>query len=501
MFFVGSVIDGIVFCSKKPNSKETAVIKPVSPETQKNEYRKVKIKISKAYHYKSTKGVESDHEMDKEALTDAAVPEVTTLTPRIITPPSTVIVIDSPPPEVPNNKPYYEPEVKSQNVISRYTPPSSSILENILLRNRIDTNNNDNNQRQPNATPPPSSPTEMAYSYKKSHRYGTVPCSPDSSSNVQVQNMLPPSPAMIKNHPPSPVQPATIYVPHNSENYSNHIQPANYYNIYPSPNGIVHSTITSAPHQHLLAPDHDELQQQPPPQRLQLDDPRVAHHQLEPDPPLAHAPSAVANERARLPLLAESGWIVQRQPGEPQFDPIPRLPQPALPPEEERRQDALRVQRLLQDFRPAVQFEGALEDAQRRAAFQVQRLHQELHPAGALAEAPLGAHGREAARVRHLQEEILLHVQPEDASQAAQRTETVCLRFLSGQVHAVRPSEAAQEAAHERTAVYLSRVRQELYQRVGVEDALEDHELQAQQYRRRTERGGVTQRVLRLRRL
>ncbi|XP_068903712.1 PR domain zinc finger protein 1 isoform X1 [Tenebrio molitor] len=233
--------------SKKPNSKETAVIKPVSPETQKNEYRKVKIKISKAYHYKSTKGVESDHEMDKEALTDAAVPEVTTLTPRIITPPSTVIVIDSPPPEVPNNKPYYEPEVKSQNVISRYTPPSSSILENILLRNRIDTNNNDNNQRQPNATPPPSSPTEMAYSYKKSHRYGTVPCSPDSSSNVQVQNMLPPSPAMIKNHPPSPVQPATIYVPHNSENYSNHIQPANYYNIYPSPNGIVHSTITSAP--------------------------------------------------------------------------------------------------------------------------------------------------------------------------------------------------------------------------------------------------------------
>ncbi|XP_008194425.1 PR domain zinc finger protein 1 isoform X1 [Tribolium castaneum] len=265
-------------CSKKPNSKETAVIKPVSPETQKNEYRKVKIKISKAYHYKS-KGVESDHEMDKESHTDAAVPEVTTLTPRIITPPSTVIVIDSPPPEVPNNKPFYEPEVKPQNVISRYTPPTSSILENILLRNRIDTNNNDNNQRQPNATPPPSSPTEMAYSYKKSHRYGTVPCSPDSSSNVQVQNMLPPSPAMLKNHPPSPVQP--LYVPH--DNYPNHMQPSNYYNIYPS-NGIPHSTITSTPTTTYSPPathHHNGSNLMIPASHINL-----THHLLTPLPPL-----------------------------------------------------------------------------------------------------------------------------------------------------------------------------------------------------------------------
>ncbi|XP_018563210.1 PR domain zinc finger protein 1 isoform X3 [Anoplophora glabripennis] len=233
--------------SKKPNSKETAVIKPVSPETQKNEYRKVKIKISKAYHYKTMKS-DSDHEAEKEvALIETAVPEVTTLTPRIITPPATVIVMDSPPHEVPNNKPFYEPEVKATNVISRYTPPSSSILENILLRNRIDTNNNDNNQRQPNATPPPSSPTEMAYSYKKSHRYGTVPCSPDSSSNVQAQNMLPPSPVTLKNHPSSPVHSANLYVPHTTENYQGNIQTTNYYNIYPSPNGIVHSTISSSP--------------------------------------------------------------------------------------------------------------------------------------------------------------------------------------------------------------------------------------------------------------
>lgn len=234
--------------SKKPNSKETAVIKsPVSTEAQKNEYRKVKIKISKAYHYKAAKGADSDAEVEKEgAALETSVPEVIALTPRIITPPSTVIVIDSPPPEVPN-KPFYEAEVKNQPVISRYTPPSSSILENILLRNRIDTNNNDSNQRQPNATPPPSSPTEMAYSYKKSHRYGTVPCSPDSSSNVPVQNMLPPSPAMMKTLAPSPTPPASVYVPHSSEPYNSHMQPGNYYSIYPSPNGIVHSTITSAP--------------------------------------------------------------------------------------------------------------------------------------------------------------------------------------------------------------------------------------------------------------
>ncbi|GJQ82489.1 putative metal ion binding protein [Trypoxylus dichotomus] len=233
--------------SKKP--KETAVIKqsPAALESQKNEYRKVKIKISKAYHYKtSSKNGESDQEIEKEPLlteaTASTVPEVTTLSQRIVTPPSTVIVIDSPPPEVPS-KPYYESEVKTQTIISRYTPPSSSILENILLRNRTDTNNNDNNQRQSNATPPPSSPTEMAYSYKKSHRYSTVPCSPDSSSNLPVQNMLPQSP-QLKN--PSPVPQNSMYITHSAEGY-NHIQPAGYYNIYPSPNGIVHSTITSVP--------------------------------------------------------------------------------------------------------------------------------------------------------------------------------------------------------------------------------------------------------------
>lgn len=233
--------------SKKPNVKETTVIKPVSPETQKNEYRKVKIKITKAYHYKAVKS-ESDHEADKDSpIETTTVPETISLTPRIVTPPATVIVMDSPPHEVPNNKPYYEPEVKTTNVISRYTPPTSSILENILLRNRTDTNNNDNHQRQSNATPPPSSPTEMAYSYKKSHRYGTVPCSPDSSSNIQAPTVHPPSPVMLKSHSTSPVQATSLYIPHSTDNYhGSPIHTANYYNIYPS-SGVVHSTITSSP--------------------------------------------------------------------------------------------------------------------------------------------------------------------------------------------------------------------------------------------------------------
>ncbi|XP_063976093.1 probable serine/threonine-protein kinase DDB_G0282963 isoform X2 [Diachasmimorpha longicaudata] len=83
------------------------------------------------------------------------------------------------------------------------TSPNSSILENILLRHTTDSNNNtsnnyahsangENNQHNrshiDSISPPPSSPTEMAYSYKKSHRYGNIlPCSPDSSSNLPMQ--------------------------------------------------------------------------------------------------------------------------------------------------------------------------------------------------------------------------------------------------------------------------------------------------------------------------
>lgn len=96
---------------------------------------------------------------------------------------------------VPLTKPYYEAESSSppppnaQGYI-RYTPPSS-ILETILTgqhQHRLETAAAAAAAvvacRQANsATPPPSSPTEMAYSYKKSQRYGNA-VSPDSSSNL-----------------------------------------------------------------------------------------------------------------------------------------------------------------------------------------------------------------------------------------------------------------------------------------------------------------------------
>uniref|UniRef100_A0A1I8PK23 PR domain zinc finger protein 1 n=1 Tax=Stomoxys calcitrans TaxID=35570 RepID=A0A1I8PK23_STOCA len=108
---------------------------------------------------------------------------------------STVIVLENSQKRtiVPLTKPYYEAESSSpppagQGYI-RYTPPSS-ILETILTgqhQHRLETAAAAAAAavacRQANsATPPPSSPTEMAYSYKKSHRYGNA-VSPDSSSN------------------------------------------------------------------------------------------------------------------------------------------------------------------------------------------------------------------------------------------------------------------------------------------------------------------------------
>ncbi|XP_074034701.1 PR domain zinc finger protein 1 isoform X1 [Leptinotarsa decemlineata] len=224
----------------KKSTKETAVIKPVCPENQENECRKVKYKVTKPYHYKPVKN-DCDQEADKDSRMDDSVPELTTPTSRIIIPPTSVIVMDSPPHEVPNNKHFYEAEVKSTNGLPKYTPPSSSILENILLRTKLDNNNNDKSQG--NTSTPPSSPTEMAYSYKKSHRYGTVSCSADSSSNIQ-SHIVSPSRAALKTT--SPLQ-TNIYLTHTTESYHNNNQPTSYYAVYPSPGGIVHSTMNSSP--------------------------------------------------------------------------------------------------------------------------------------------------------------------------------------------------------------------------------------------------------------
>ncbi|XP_049942801.1 PR domain zinc finger protein 1-like [Schistocerca serialis cubense] len=220
--------------SKKSSQKETSVVVE-PPDVQKNEYRKVKIKITKAYHYKSAKNeavpettVVADHE--KERLSPVAT---------VHAPPAPVAVpksevLDAPPTSTTSvivnesslKKPFYEPDV-----VREPTPPNrhrvsplggTSILENILLRNRPNagqqaevserSNNNDGGSNPPHATPPhatpppPSSPTEMAYSYKKSHRYGPLPCSPDSSSGAG--HIIPQQP------PPPPLPLSPVHQPH-----------------------------------------------------------------------------------------------------------------------------------------------------------------------------------------------------------------------------------------------------------------------------------------------
>lgn len=124
------------------------IVSKPAPEPVKNEYRKVKIKMNKAF-------AESTEEVQvPEAPAPPPLQE-----PRIqITPPAV----------------YYEDEHIVNSTTTPPAPPqSSSILETILLQNRREP------QVPKEVTPPPTSPTEMAYSYKKSHRYQ---CSPDSSS-------------------------------------------------------------------------------------------------------------------------------------------------------------------------------------------------------------------------------------------------------------------------------------------------------------------------------
>jgi len=203
------------FSKKQQPMAEPVEAEPVAedPADLKNEFRKVKIKMTKAYHYKSKSDADSSLDpqeatspppkgepMEPETIVvqDSPTPPVVpqpVCSPPVCSPPPTsfagVPALAPPPlpaPSLPLAQPLPQPAKPHYETAS----PQSSILENILLRNRDrerdrttsggDQNNNKEVQRH--ATPPPgsSSPTEMAYSYKKSHRYGAVPCSPDSSS-------------------------------------------------------------------------------------------------------------------------------------------------------------------------------------------------------------------------------------------------------------------------------------------------------------------------------
>uniref|UniRef100_A0A182X4H2 SET domain-containing protein n=1 Tax=Anopheles quadriannulatus TaxID=34691 RepID=A0A182X4H2_ANOQN len=209
----------VLDCSKKAiEPKETSVGQhkvSTSEPCDKNEYRKVKMKMPLKYEFKNnSKNFKVEPELEPtEREVEPAVPAssepVVVASMREVTPAtSTVIVLDATPESsvvVPLTKSYYEAEPTSTSPATfiRYTPPSSSsILETILTGSqRASPSADDPHRRQPNATPPPTSPTEMAYSYKKSQRYGTA-CSPDSSS----QNPQAPEPAE-PGHGPNRSQP------------------------------------------------------------------------------------------------------------------------------------------------------------------------------------------------------------------------------------------------------------------------------------------------------
>jgi PR domain zinc finger protein 1 len=205
----------VLDCSQKTiEPKETVVMSKTNVECidGKNDYRKVKMKMPLKYEFKN-KNMSKDCDADNDVvMTDVNEEEISiasTKNREITQATSTVIVLESSPPNntiVPLTKTFYEAETsspphQSTATFMRYTPPTSSILETILSGNRIDHHHQDSSRRQPNATPPPTSPTEMAYSYKKSQRYGNA-CSPDSSSNPQQLNCT----STSNGHSPSPPQ-------------------------------------------------------------------------------------------------------------------------------------------------------------------------------------------------------------------------------------------------------------------------------------------------------
>lgn len=195
----------VLDCSKKAiEPKETVVAQQIDT-VDKNEYRKVKMKMPLKYEFKnSSKHLKTIHEVA------CVEPPINKTESTGSTSPERVIVIDSPPQTiVPHTAIFYKGDNNNSASSSlslsssppppanymRYTPPNSSILETILTANRGD-NLEDGRRHSNNASPPPTSPTEMAYSYKKSQRYGNA-CSPDSSSYLQSTSTSPPATTQI----------------------------------------------------------------------------------------------------------------------------------------------------------------------------------------------------------------------------------------------------------------------------------------------------------------
>ncbi|XP_065074052.1 Krueppel homolog 1 isoform X2 [Ochlerotatus camptorhynchus] len=254
----------VLDCSKKAIEPKETSVSPKVEVCDKNEYRKVKMKMPLKYEFKNNKNFKTPSDKE-DVVKQEVISTITEVTPAT----STVIVVDTTPETtiVPLTKTYYEAETStSPATYIRYSPPSSSILETILTVGRPPVD--DPHRRQPNATPPPTSPTEMAYSYKKSHRYGTA-CSPDSSSQNAEREVIGDSgPQVIQeaklvniDHRESQ-SPTIVY---SSEHQPQSTQsPGPYepsslgYTIYPSPNSTVINNASSSTYSPPLNGGHYE---------------------------------------------------------------------------------------------------------------------------------------------------------------------------------------------------------------------------------------------------
>lgn len=242
----------VLDCSQKTiEPKETVVVSKATIECivdGKNDYRKVKMKMPLKYEFKN-KNMSKECEVESDiVMTEVHEEELT----KINRATSTVIVLESSAPPnntiVPLTKTFYEaetsspPHSQSTATFLRYTPPTSSILETILTGNRVDHmhHQDSSSRRQPNATPPPTSPTEMAYSYKKSQRYGNA-CSPDSSSNPQQVNCT----STSNGHSPSP--PSQLLLSSSAQQHHIEASPAEHQHPSSSPPTLIYVNQTQYP--------------------------------------------------------------------------------------------------------------------------------------------------------------------------------------------------------------------------------------------------------------
>ncbi|XP_072160719.1 PR domain zinc finger protein 1-like isoform X1 [Bemisia tabaci] len=192
----------------KADKQETVVQTIINDQIQdRNEFRNVKIKMPRMMYSHYTKD-------DLPAETPVPPSPPPSHSPHS----DTLMIVESPTPSSSPPSPekkHYEPPYEQPHQVPHQP---TSILENILMRSKNERIKRDSGiiARRNSATPPPSSPTEMAYSYKKSQRYGNLPVSPDSTAH----SLKPASPSPAYDLPystPNYYQPYTTVISSNTQ--------------------------------------------------------------------------------------------------------------------------------------------------------------------------------------------------------------------------------------------------------------------------------------------